>query len=129
MIYIRSFLVGLRSVAITSRFKTNSDLSKFGFTSEELEKFRSDLNNGSIFQPKTGYENTYKGHVHESKLGDVKNSTKIAKVAFKISRLQQECIGFKQDKTTVNLDLKEHGPDSTTSDRSVKAKDQIYKTM
>ena len=124
MIYIRSFLVGLRSVAITSRFKTNSDLSKFGFTSEELEKFRSDLNNGSIFQPKTGCENTYKGHVHESKLGDVKNSTKIAKVAFKISRLQQECIGFKlQDNSKLGFKRARPGLDNLRSKRKSKGSD------
>lgn len=71
---------------------------------------------------KTGLENTNKGFFNESKLGNIKkNGIEIAKVAFEDSRLQQE--------TKLNLDLTEHSPDLTNFDRSLKAKDQIYKAM
>ena len=82
---IRSFL---GSVKNRSRFKINSDLSKFGFTqtSAGFDKFRSYINNGSKFLPKTELENTYKELFNESKLGNIKNGNEIAKVAFKISR-------------------------------------------
>ena len=100
---IRSFLGGLRSLANTQ-------------TSAEFDKLLSYLNKGSIYHPKTGLINRYKGLFNESKLGNIKNITEIAKVAFKKSRLQQEKIGYKlQDNSKHGFKRAQSGLDNIRS--------------
>ena len=108
---IHSFLGGLRSLAKTQ-------------TSLEFDKFLSYLNKGSIYHPKTGLENRYKGLFNESKLGNIKNITEIAKVAFTISRLQQEKIVYKlQDNSKHGFKRAQSGIDNLRSKSKSKRSD------
>ena len=100
---IHSFLGGLRSLAKTR-------------TSVEFDKLLSYLNKGSIYHPKTGLGNTYRGLFNESKLGNIKNITEIAKEGFKISRLQQEYIGYNlQDNSKIGFKRAQSGLDNIRS--------------
>ena len=76
------------------------------------------------YHPKTGLENRYKGLFNESKLGNMKNITELAKVAFTISRLQQEKIGYKlQDNSKHGFKRAQSGIDILRSKSKNKGSD------